>query len=324
MTDYDVIVVGCGPTGLMACGELAKRGVRVLGIDKKPLLGINKRTVSGYCFLNQPFNNEIIRTEEEGGKTVLNYTNCNFSVEYDGIMQGIYNTYMFSDSGRYWKASTTKKPLYNLFNATKCLDVRYRWATRNGAEFLTETLAYKVSQTEKKVGVYVRTHGNDRIITCKKLIASDGLSSRIAKKTGANRTRHFFAKGPCIEYEMTGVACPYDRGDMLFFGNRNFGGMAGALIMVPSSVTDDAFRLETMSVLPATTSAQLVEYFIKKGPYAHWFANAEIVDISGALVELISPMIVPYQGNILFAGDSAAFAECLYQSATMEGYMSDV
>ena len=39
MADYDVIVIGCGPAGMMACGELAKRGVKVLGIDKKPQAG---------------------------------------------------------------------------------------------------------------------------------------------------------------------------------------------------------------------------------------------------------------------------------------------
>ena len=37
MADYDVIVIGCGPAGMMACGELAKRGIKVLEIDKKPL-----------------------------------------------------------------------------------------------------------------------------------------------------------------------------------------------------------------------------------------------------------------------------------------------
>ena len=61
MTDYDVIVIGCGPAGMTSCGELAKKGFKVLGIDKKPLLDINIRTASGYCFLDQPFNDEIIK-----------------------------------------------------------------------------------------------------------------------------------------------------------------------------------------------------------------------------------------------------------------------
>ncbi len=324
MSDYDVIVVGCGPAGLMACGELAKRGVRVLGVDKKPQLDRNIRTVSGYCFLDQPFNHEVIRTEPNGSKTLLHYTENNFTVEYPDHMQGVYHTYMFSDTGKYWQASTTKKPLYHIFDANKCFQARYSWAAKKGAEFLTETLVHNVTQTDQEVTITARTRGKDRTLTCRKLIAADGLSSRIARKTGANAGRQFFAKGPTMEYEMVGVECPYDVGDILFFGKKNFGGMQGALLMLPSPHGPDAFRLETISMLPASNGARLLEYFTQQGPYAHWFKHAEIIDMSGALVELISPMITPYKGNILFVGDSAAFGECLYQSATMAGYMGAV
>src|SRR5665213_315897 len=33
-TTFDVIVIGCGVMGVAACRALAKRGVRVLGLDK--------------------------------------------------------------------------------------------------------------------------------------------------------------------------------------------------------------------------------------------------------------------------------------------------
>ena len=80
MTDYDVIVIGCGPAGMMACGELAKRGIKVLGVDKKPQLDVNIRTASGYCFLDQPFNKEWIKATPQGDKTLLEYTDTGFSV----------------------------------------------------------------------------------------------------------------------------------------------------------------------------------------------------------------------------------------------------
>jgi flavin-dependent dehydrogenase len=167
-------------------------------------------------------------------------------------------------------------------------------------------------------------HGKNKTLTCKKLIASDGLASRVAKYLGMNKSRTLFGKGPTIEYELDGVETPYDRGDMFFFGAKNFGGMAGALIMVPSMHSKTSYRLETMSVLPASSATDIIEYFTKKGPYASWFKNAEIIDVSGALVEMMTPIITPYLGNVLFVGDSAAFAECLYQSATMAGYMGAV
>jgi flavin-dependent dehydrogenase len=324
MTDYDVIVVGCGPAGLMATGELAKRGVKVLGVDKKPRLDKNIRSASGFFFSGVNFNNENIRLEPLGNKTRLHYTNCGFTVDYSASMEGIYHSHMFSDTGKHWQASTRKKPFYNTFVPSIWLSDRYNWAKNNGAEFLSNTLAVKAKQSEKNVELTVRTNGKNKTLTCKKLIASDGLSSRIARTTGANKNRTFYGTGPTIEYEVTDVDCDYERGDMFFFGAKNFGGGAGMLIMVPSPNGRNAFRIETMSPLPASNGTNIIEYFINKSPYSHWFKNIKIIDKTGALVHLLTPMTTPYIGNILFVGDSAAWAECLYQCATMAGYMSGV
>ena len=321
MTDYDVIVIGCGPAGMTSCGELAKKGFKVLGIDKKPLLDINIRTASGYCFLDQPFNDEIIKRTPKNGKTELEYTDTGFTLTYGSNMEGIYHSHMFSDTGKHWQATTTKKPFYHVFNPHQCHEDRYRWAKKMGAEFMPGTLFRTLTQADDQVSVKVRKDGQDKILTCKKLVAADGLMSKVAKVTGANKIRSDFGmKGPTIEYEMKNVDCPYDRGDMFFFGAGNFGGRAGGIIMVPSCHGEGVFRMETMSVLPASTAEDLIEFFTKKGPFAHWFKNAEIIEVSGVVIEFLTPMIDPHIGNVLFVGDSACFGECLYQSAVMAGY----
>jgi len=321
MADYDVIVIGCGPAGMMACGELAKRGIKVLGIDKKPRLDVNIRTASGYCFLDQPFNLEYIKLTPQGDKCKLDYTDTGFTVTYNGTLEGIHHSHMFSDTGKHWQASTTKKPFYHVFNPHQCHKDRYIWAKKMGAEFMPSTLFRKLTQTAKQVEVMVRKDGKDKTLTCKKLVAADGLVSRVAKTTGANKDRtNFGMKGPTIEYELANVDCPYDRGDMFFFGSKNFGGMAGGLIMVPSCHGDGVFRAETMSILPASSATDIIEYFTKNGPFSHWFKDAEILEVSGVVIDFYSPMITPHLGNILFVGDSAAFGECLYQCAVMAGY----
>ncbi|MCK5254671.1 MAG: hypothetical protein KAQ81_01515, partial [Deltaproteobacteria bacterium] len=165
------------------------------------------------------------------------------------------------------------------------------------------------------------TKGKPTTKTCKKLIASDGLQSRITRNLGLNESRVFFMKGPTIEYEMVNVDCPLDRGDMYFTGENNIGG-PGGIIAVPSPRGDGAYRFETMSALPGKTSYNIIEFFIKKSPFAKWFKNAEIVEKSGAIVEIFTPLKIPCQGNILIVGDAACFAEVLYQGATMCGYMA--
>ena len=323
MTDYDVIVVGCGPAGMMAVGELAKKGIKVLGIDKKPRLDVNIRTASGYCFLDQPFNKEWIKCIPKGPVTDLEYTDGGFTVTYSAPMEGVHHSHMFSDTGRHWQASTRVKPFYHLFEPARCHADRYKWATAQNAQFMTGTSFVNCSQTDKQVEVLVRKDGKNKTLTCKKLIASDGLVSRVAKVTGVNSQRlNFGMKGPTIEYEMDGVEMPYPRGDAFFFGSKNFGGMSGGVIMVPSPHGEKCYRAETMSVLPASTSTDIIEYFIHKSPFASWFKNIKILEISGVIVEFFGPLNVPKLGNILYVGDSAAYGECLYQCAVMCGYKS--
>lgn len=308
----------------MACGKLAKLGVKVLGIDKTARLDQNSRAATGYCFLDQPFNNEIIELTAREDSATLNYTKTGFTLEYNAHLPASYFFHMFTDTGKHFQVETTKKPFYHMFLPGVCKSDRFAWATKEGAEFMTETLVLGVTQTEDQVEVKCRTNGKDRRLTCKKLIASDGLASIVAKTTGANEGRTFFGKGPTIEYEMDGVEVPYGRGGMFFFGANNFGGRAGAVIMVPSPHGEKAYRMETMSVLPASSATDIIEYFVHKSPFAHWFKKGEIIETTAAICTMMSPMIVPQRGNILFVGDSAAYAECLYQSATMAGYMGAV
>ena len=58
-----------------------------------------------------------------------------------------------------------------------------------------------------------------------------------------------FGKGPTIEYEMTNVDCPLDRGDIFISGEKNIG-QPGGVIVVPSYRGKNAYRFETMSAMP--------------------------------------------------------------------------
>ena len=128
MFDYDVIVVGCGPAGLMAAAELKENGVNVLGVDKKPRLDENVRSASGFFIDGQEMNGEHIKLEHLKGKTRINYTKCGFSFEYSRPMEGIHHTHIITNSGNHFQATARKKPLYHTFNPTTWLSDRYKKA----------------------------------------------------------------------------------------------------------------------------------------------------------------------------------------------------
>lgn len=321
MFDYDVIVVGCGPAGLKATIELKKSGVNVLGIDKKPELSKNIRTASGYFIADQEMNGEFIRPEPLGNKTKLHFTRCGFTMDYSAPIEAIYNSHIVIQSGRHLSITSTKNPLFYLFEPARWLSDRYKEAKEVGVPFYTNRLVLKGKELPEGVELTVRKDGKTSTLTCRKLIASDGLQSRIAHHLGFNRKRIFFGKGPTIEYEMDGVELPFDRGDVFIFGKKNVG-LNAAVIMVPSVRGKKAYRVETMSPLPGKNAVKIVEFFTQKGACASWFKKAKIVDKNGAIVSIFEPIKVPYIGNILMVSDAVAFAETLYQGATMCGYMA--
>ena len=321
MFDYDVIVAGCGPAGLMAAAELQEKGIKVLGIDRKPRLDENVRSASGFCMDDQDFNGENVKLEPLNGRTKITYTNCGFSIEYSAFMEGIHHSHIISNSGSHFQATSRIKPFYHLFNPTTWLSDRYKYAKKSGVTFLTGTTFLRAQEISGGVELTLRTKGKTTIKTCRKLIASDGLSSRIARTLGFNRNRICFGKGPTIEYEIINVDCPLDRGDMYFTGENNIG-TRGSIIAVPSPRGNGAYRFETTGALPGKMAYDIIEFFMNKSPLASWFKKAKIVEKSGAIVEIFTPIKTPYRGNILLAGDAAAFGECLYQGATCCGYMA--
>ena len=321
MVDYDVIVVGCGPAGLKAAIELKKAGINVAGIDKKPDLSKNIRSASGYFITGQEMNGEYISLEPAGKTTKIHYTKCGFTIDYSGHLEPIHHTHIVSHSQKHLQITSTQKPLFNLFNPTKWLSDRYGEAQQAEVPFFTSTLVLKVKEVPQGVEVTVRKDGSTRTLTCSKLIASDGLQSRIAHNLGFNRDRALFGKGCTVEYEMDNLDVPYDRGDIFIFGEKNIG-LSAAVIMIPSMRSKKAYRVETLSPIPAEMATRIIEFMIHDGALAKWFKNGKIVEKTGAIVGIAAPIKVPYRGNVLLVSDAAAFAETLYQGATMCGFMA--
>src|SRR5512139_171272 len=156
MFDFDVMVAGCGPVGLMAAAELKQKGISVLGIDRKPRLDQNVRSASGFCMDDQDFNGENVKLEPLNGTTKITYTTCGFSLEYSGFMEGIHHSHIISNSGSHFQATSRIKPLYHLFNPTTWLADRYRHAKKLGVSFMTGTTFLRAKEITGGVELTLR------------------------------------------------------------------------------------------------------------------------------------------------------------------------
>jgi len=320
MFDYDVIVVGCGPAGIMACAELKKRGIKAVGIDVKVRLDKNFRAAAGFLFDEQDFNGEFIKTESRGDNTLFTFTKTGFSYLYPGTTMPVYQSHLISNGGKIYTVSCRKKPFMSIMDPTVWLQGLCRDAADAGVTFITKTIVLNAREIPGGMAVDIRRVGKRKeTITCRKLIAADGLSSRIAKRLGMNKDRPCMGQGPTVEYHMENVDTPFDGGDVGVFGRDNLG-YDGYILLVPCLGKTKTYRVETAIYGPAVNNYYSIEYFIHKSRFSSWFKNAKILGKYAATMELYPPMKKPYTGNTIFLGDSAAMAESLYPGATMCGY----
>jgi len=320
MFDYDVIAVGCGPAGLMACAELKRRGFHVAGIDMKVRLDYNYRAAAGFLLDEQDFNGEYIRNEPRGDKTLFTFEKAGFSYLYPGPTRPVNKTHLISNGGNIYTVTTRKKPFMHTMDPTTWLKGLYEEALRLDIPLYAKTMLVNVREIPGGMEIDVRQNGRKTgSMTCRKLIASDGLSSRVAKRLGMNRGRTLLDSAPTVEYHMENVDTPFDEGDIGVFGRDNLG-LDGFIIMVPCVSPDGAYRIETVAHGPAVNNFFALEYFTRKSRFAQWFKNARIVSKHAALMEMYPAMKMPYKGNTIFLGDSAAMAEALYPGATASGY----
>ena len=132
MFDYDVIVVGCGPAGLMAAGELQRRGIDVAAIDVKVHLDKVYRAAAGFFLAEQDFDGDYIRNEPKGDKTLLTWERCGFSYLYPGKTLAIYKSHLVSNGGVIYTLTGIKKPFLHNFDPTTWVKGLYDEADKAG------------------------------------------------------------------------------------------------------------------------------------------------------------------------------------------------
>ncbi|PIU41549.1 MAG: hypothetical protein COS99_04860 [Candidatus Omnitrophica bacterium CG07_land_8_20_14_0_80_42_15] len=175
MKKYDVIVVGAGPAGSMASRTLAKKGLRVLLIERKRIPGMPKQCAEGinkkaFEFLDMQVKKNWI------------------SNEYDSILVGL-----IKGGKALFRTPRTKG--YVLDRKVFDYDLAME-AKAEGSRLLLDTAVNKLSVGDDEVSV-VTSKGQ---FSSTLLIAADGPQSHIARQLGLGRLNSYFA----FQYELEG------------------------------------------------------------------------------------------------------------------------
>jgi digeranylgeranylglycerophospholipid reductase len=312
---YDLAITGAGPTGLMAAKTAAEKGLKVIVIERKKDISKIRRACCAHFILDDDYENEEIHVKN--GKII--FTKNGFEVNYTGQTLNLVHKYFVSPKGhRIHFAHKDGRPYAIKFDKGVLLKGLWEECENCGVEFRLGTIAYKANDHGKKgVEIHVTQRGIQSTIKAARLIDAGGVNALITGSCGMNKDRKLFSIAFVNKFIVEGkrVYAPEDYN--LYYG-RAFH-TNGAVIMDPSLYGDKVFEVMVLGNRKDLPSG-IFPRIRNDSPLAPLFEGSKIIDIHTCSLKAFTSLMIPYKGNVLSCGDSAAYVEVEVQGALMCGY----
>lgn len=311
--NYDVIVVGAGPAGLMAAKTAAEQNLNVALIERrKDITQWTRSDCMQFYGLEGDFLGEDIKVEP--GKVV--FPKNGFEVKYTGGLYPSYHWRVFSPGG-HGIDFASEEPIALFFDKGVLLKNLLDEVNGVGVDVLDNTMGIGGENTKDGVKVKIRSNGKESWIGAKKAIAADGINSRMVETLGLNKERTSMGVTLISHYVLEGVEHPYPNSWIQFYGKSI--SPVTPFHFHPTVLGEKCYKLGAMRPSPESPEED-IKRFTTKSHYAPWFKNMKIVGKMTAVSNLYMPIEEPSRGNFLIIGDAASFAEVENQGALMCGY----
>jgi len=265
--DYDVVVIGLGPAGVIATINAAKEGAKVLAIEKR--------------------------------KNIENSIPCCA----EGIVSGVLEDHSIPVSSKYI-ANTFDKIDYKLPNSKevslpiggyilhkeKFEQHLIDRASMEGAEIRLGCEVKKFASPDK---IYL---ASGEIVRGKLIIACDGYPSRIAKDTGLDEILQRKDIAICKQCTLEGI--DVDRKTIKLFWWHKYS--PGGYIWIFPKARDIANIGIAVIPMNGINTDKLLKSFIKEE-----FPKGRIIREIRGVGPITKPITNPIKGQVLFAGESA-------------------
>ncbi len=331
MSVYDVAIVGAGPGGLHTAKWAAKKGLKVLIIEKRKDISKMTRYCSEHIILDENYNGDtiVVQTGEEIGpdgfigpnsRNKIKSTKFGWEVDYKGPLCPVRDKFYYSADRAHHAhyAWPDKRPFAWKYDKAGLLKQILDEVLALGVEYLNETTCYQAIDTAQGVELKCVSKGKKFKIQAKKMIGADGATAQVAQSLGMNEGRVYFASALCLALYMSNVK-DYNPAEWCGYWGLCYGSNFAPLLG-----TGPAGHFEWADVIlighPKQMPWALYEFFTKKSPVAYMFENAKIEQSHCCTTKAYSPMKKPYKGNCLMVGDAAAFVETQAQGALNCGY----
>jgi len=138
---YDLAIVGAGPGGLHAAKWAAKKGLKVMLIEKRKDISKITRYCSEHFILDEDYNGDTLKVDVERGK--ISSTVNGWEVEYKGGLCPCIDKYYYSPKGNAIHfAWPDKRPFAYKYDKGALLQTLLEECLKLGVTFQDETTGY--------------------------------------------------------------------------------------------------------------------------------------------------------------------------------------
>lgn len=315
---YDLAIVGAGPGGLHAAKWAAKKGLKVILIEKRKDISKITRYCSEHIILDEDYNGDTIRVDAVQGKIVSMVNG--WEVDYKGDLCPVTDKYYYSPSRHAIHfAWPDKRPFAYKYDKGALLQSLLEECQKLGVTYKNETTGYDATDSPDGVEIKCVSKGKKSKIRAEKLINADGVNTRVGQAMGFNKDRGCMGNALCLATYVSGVK-DYNPSEWKGWWGRCYGSNLAPLMGTgPAGHFEDWADVIILGS-PKDPAEKVFEYFTKESPLAYMFKDAKIEEKHCCSVKAFTPIKKPYQGNVLIIGDAAAFVEVQVQGALSCGF----
>ena len=290
--NYDIVVIGSGPGGSTTARYAAKKGLRVLLIDKRQELGAPIQC-SGAISANALENVEIAADDEFiqekiYGFGIYNENGTKCTIDYRTLKPDEYGE--------------LKKPLGFIVDRRRFDRYLMTIAEREHVDvwLKSEGLNY----TPEKNGtctLTVRRFNEEIKINTKVIVGADGLQSQVGKWAGLNTHIKLTELASCLQFVVDGV----NTDGLLEIITGDKWAPGGYAWVFPKGNGYAEIGLGVTRTLAKQNAQWYLDQFMKESFFKNRFKNARILEIQGGGVPLAAPLNIQYADNLILVGDAA-------------------
>lgn len=331
---WDLIIVGGGPGGLMAAKTAAQDGLKVLLIERKHditkirracshIFFINKLTASDKSEQGEPHVNgyvEPVSLEVREDRVRLHFLGPGFYLDYIGPIKPYYDWIQVSPSGyqiHRYDPKAHKIWAYH-YSKAKLLGGLLSSTEKAGGQIWTDTICIGAENYNMGARIRIMRNGHEKTLIADKVIAADGINSRVIESLGLNKERPPIGKPLKISHYIVEGLEGLPPNSWISFTVPSITPWG----TIPIGLWDDeAYQLEAGS-MSSTPPHMYVDAFMKHPPVAPWFRHARVIDKLASTTTLRQPIRTPVFGNVLIAGDAGAPDATWIQGAIACGFQA--